>query len=202
MAVQLPDSVRRLRWRLRGAWLGPTFVILTIVDTILIRVLPLAGEGKTEWVAAFLLAGSINIMVVAALRQLGGWFLRRRRPDLPKIVADNYAGTALLFVVTAAFLGFGLAHRPAVDYEADAVARASVAGRAYLEQNAPREYRAGIAAADLYRFDRDLYRVCTPGDDPRRSWCVIVSTNADPPGIRRDPNREPNASLDGLRELR
>lgn len=202
MAAQLPDSVRRLRWRLRGAWLGPTFVILTIADTILIRVLPLAGEGKTEWVAAFLLAGSINLIVVAALGQLGGWLLRRRRPDLPKIVADNYAGTALLFVVTAAFLGFGLAHRPAVDYEADAVERASAAGAAYLEQQAPAGYRAGIESADLYRIDRDLYRVCAPGDDLRRSWCVIVSTDVDPPGIRRDPNREPNASLDGLRELR
>jgi hypothetical protein len=202
MAVQLPDSVRRLRWRLRGAWLGPAFVILTIADTILIRVLPLAGEGRTEWVAAFLLAGSINLIAVAALGQLGGWFLRRRRPDLPKIVADNYAGTALLFAVTAAFLGFGLAHRPAVGYETDAVARASAAGRVHLERNAPPAYRAGISNADLYRIDRDIYRVCAPGDDPRRSWCVIVSTNADPPGIRRDPNREPNASLDGLRELR
>lgn len=202
MAVQLPDWARRLRWRLRGAWLGPTFVILTIVDTILIRVLPLAGEGKTEWVAAFLLAGSINLIVIAALRQLGGWLVRRRRPDLPKIVADNYAGTALLFLVTAALFGFGLAHRPAADYEADAVAEASAAGRAYLERNAPPEYRAGIAVADLYRIDRDIYRVCAPGDDARRSWCVIVSTDADPPGIRRDPNREPNASLDGLRELR
>lgn len=202
MAAQLPDSVRRLRWRLRGAWLGPTFAILTIADTILIRVLPLAGEGKTEWIAAFLLAGSINLIVVAALGQLGGWFLRRRRPDLPKIVADNYAGTALLFVVTAAFLGFGLAHRPAADYEADAVERASSAGRAYLMRNAPAEFRAGVASADLYRIDRDIYRVCAPGDDPRTSWCVIVTTNADPPGIRRDRSREPNASLDGLRELR
>lgn len=202
MAVQLPDRMRRLRWRLRGAWLGPAFVVLTIADTVLIRVLPLAGEGKTDWVAAFLLAGSINLIAVASLGQLGGWFLRRRRPDLPKIVADNYAGTALLLVVTATFLGFGLAHRPAADYEADAVAQASAAGRAYLEENAPPAYRAGIENADLYRIDRDVYRVCAPGDDLRRSWCVIVSTDADPPGIRRDPNREPNASLDGLRELR
>jgi hypothetical protein len=202
MDAQLSDLTRRLRWRLRGAWLGPVFVGLTLLDTVLIRVLPLAGEGKTDWIAAFLLAGAINLIVVAALGQLGGWWLRRRRPDLPKVVADNYAGTALLFLVTATFLGFGLAHRPDVDYEQDAVRSASAAGGDYLAQNAPRSFQAGVAIADLYRIDRDIYRVCAPGDDPSRSWCVIVSTDADPPGIRRDPNREPNASLDGLREIR
>ena len=159
-------------------------------------------RGRPTGSSAFLLAGSINLIVVAALGQLGGWWLRRRRPDLPKVVADNYAGTALLFVVTATFLAFGLAHRPDADYEQDAVRAASAAGREYLQQNAPASFQAGVEIADLYRIDRDIYRVCAPGDDPRRSWCVIVSTDADPPGIRRDPNREPNASLDGLREIR
>ena len=42
--------------------------------------------------------------LLAALGHLGGVLLRRRRPDLPRVVADNYAGTALLFVVTGAFL--------------------------------------------------------------------------------------------------
>ncbi|MGK2939304.1 MAG: hypothetical protein ACSLFR_16105 [Solirubrobacteraceae bacterium] len=202
MATELNDHARRLRWRLRGAWLGPTFMVLTVVDTVLIRVQPLAGEGKTDWVAAFLLAGAINLIVVAALGQLGGWWLRRRRPDLPKVVADNYAGTALLFVVTAAFLGFGLAHRSDATYEAGAVDEASAAGRDYLMANAPPAYREGAATADLIRIDRDVYRVCANSGDPARSWCVIVSTDADPPGIRRDQNREPNASLDGLREIR
>lgn len=202
MPTELRDRARRLRWRLRGAWLGPAFVALTIFDTILIRILPLAGEGKTDWIAAFLLAGSINLIVVAALGQLGGWWLRRRRPDLPKVVADNYAGTTLLFAVTAAFLGFGLAHRPNAEYEQDAVRDASAAGREFLVRNAPPAYRQEGVSADLIRIDRDIYRVCAIGDDPSRSWCVIVSTDTDPPGITRDPNREPNASLDGLRELR
>ncbi|MBJ7519607.1 MAG: hypothetical protein JHC84_07920 [Solirubrobacteraceae bacterium] len=202
MATELSQRARRMRWRLRGAWLGPAFVLLTIVDTILIRVQPLAGEGKTDWIAAFLLAGSINLIVVAALGQLGGWWLRRRRPDLPKVVADNYAGTALLFVVTAAFLGFGLAHRSDANYEANAVREASAAGGEYLARNAPAEFRAGVASADLVRIDRDIYRVCAIGADPAVSWCVIVSTDTNPPGITRDRNREPNASLDGLREIR
>lgn len=202
MAAELSHRARRMRWRLRGAWLAPAFVVLTLADTVLIRVLPLAGEGKTAWPAAFLLAGSINLIAVAALGQLGGWWLRRRRPDLPKVVADNYAGTALLLVVTAAFLGFGLAHRPDANYELDAEREAGAAGRAYLAANAPPRYQDGVDTADLYRIDRDIYRVCAPGADGSRSWCVIVSTDADPPGIRRDPNREPNASLDGLREIR
>lgn len=202
MAVQLPDSMRRLRWRLRGAWLGPAFVALTLFDTVLIRVLPLAGEGKTAWFSAFLLSATINLIVVAALGQIVGWLLRRRRPDLPKVVADNYAGTALLFGVTLAFLGFGLLHRPDVNHELDAERTAMATGRDYLARNAPGSYHQGVARSDIYRIDRDLYRVCAPGADGRRAWCVIVSTDTDPPGVKEDVSREPNASLDGVTGLR
>lgn len=191
-----------MRWRLRGAWLWPAFAALTILDTVMIRVLPLAGEGATAWMSAFLLSGSINLIVVAALHQAGGWALRRRRPDLPKVVADNYAGTALLLTVTMVFLAFGLLHRPAVTYERDAEQAALVAAHEYIAANAPAAHRRRAGELTRYRVDRDLYRVCAPGDDPLRDFCVFVTTAEDPPGIRVDPNRETNESFDGLREQR
>ncbi|MBJ7332562.1 MAG: hypothetical protein JHC95_21885 [Solirubrobacteraceae bacterium] len=197
--TQLPDRARRLRWRLRGAWLGPTFVGLTVVDTILLHQLPVAGEDKTAWVSAFLLAGCINLIVVAALGHLAGLLLRRRRPDLPRVVADNYAGTALLIVVTAVFLAFGLAHRPTVDDEREAARDARSAARAYLEEHAPPAYRSGIASASVYRIDRDIFRVCANADDPNRSWCVVVHTDAEPPRVIEDDSHTPNAALDGVR---
>ena len=66
----------------------------TIVDVVLLHVLPIAGNGGTGWVPAFLLAGCLNVVAIAALGGIGGWLLRRRRPDLPKVVADEYMSSA------------------------------------------------------------------------------------------------------------
>ena len=54
----LQTRLRRLRWRLRGAWLWPTFAVAMVVDAVLLHMLPIAGDGGTGWVPAFLLAGS------------------------------------------------------------------------------------------------------------------------------------------------
>ena len=47
--------LRRLRWRLRGAWQWPVFAVLTVVDAVLIARLPFQGEGPdalgAAWVA-------------------------------------------------------------------------------------------------------------------------------------------------------
>ena len=52
----------------------------------------MAGEG-TDLVGGLLLAGFLNLVVVAVLAPLAGTLLRRSRPDLPAVVAGDYAGT-------------------------------------------------------------------------------------------------------------
>ena len=37
--------VTRMRWRMRGAWLWPTFVVLTVAEGIALELLPIAGDG-------------------------------------------------------------------------------------------------------------------------------------------------------------
>jgi len=69
---------RRLRWRLRGAWQWPVFVLLTAIDTILIALLPFPGEG-TDPLGALLLATFFNLLAVAVVAPLAGLLLRRRR---------------------------------------------------------------------------------------------------------------------------
>ena len=59
-----------------------------------------------------LLAGFANLIVVATIAPLAGRRLRRRRPDLPRLIADNYAGTALLCAIAAAIVALGLAPPP------------------------------------------------------------------------------------------
>jgi hypothetical protein len=180
---------RRLRWRLRGAWQWPAFVVLTVVDGVLLAVLPFSGDGSTL-VAGVLIAGFMNLFAVAALAPLAGRALRRRRPDLPRLIARDYAGTAALIAVTALLLAGGLAHRPAVQGERDDE-RAALAGvHDYVLGQAP-AYRDGLAAIDARRLEPDLYRACVPGRDGR--WlCLFVSTDQRPAGITVDPNRVPN----------
>jgi len=37
------------------------------------------------------------------------------------------------------------------------------------------------------------YRTCVPEGRPRRAFCVFVRTSQDPPVVRADPDRSPNA---------
>lgn len=192
--VQGLDRVRRIRWRLRGAWQWPLFAVMTVLDAALLHWLPLAGDG-TGWVPALLLAGCLNLIAIAVLGGPGGWLLRRRRPDLPKIVADDYAGTALLGLVAVTFLVIGLVHRPQVVSGREAFADQSQAVRRWVLAHGDAFTRAHVDSADTITVDTDLYRTCVPSPDPRRFTCVYVDTSSEPPVVRADDNRESNASL-------
>lgn len=181
----------RLRWRMRGAWLWPSFVALTLADGVLVTRLPFYDDGPGGVLPGVLLAGFANLFCVAVLAPLAGRRLRRRRPDLPKLVADDYAGTALVWGLAAAILAAGLLHRPAVrEEQADRRAQ-SAAVHGYISMQAP-EYRPGLALADSMRVESDLYRTCVPGPDPKRWLCLFVETDQHPAGVTLDSDRAPN----------
>ena len=192
------DRLRRLRWRLRGALLWPTFAVVTLLDAALLHWLPISGDG-TGWVPALLLAGCLNVFAVAALGGLVGWRLRKRRPDLPKVVADDYAGTGLVLAVAACFLVAGLLHRPQVQDDRADFSAQSFAARRYVAASAPPEYRRRIAEADSVQVDEELFRTCVPGDDPNRWLCLFIDTTAHPATVRGDTSGESNAAFYGAR---
>src|SRR3954447_25986148 len=105
---------KRLRWRMRGAWQWPAFGALTLLDAILLTQLPFYDDGPGTIVAGVLVAMFFNLLAVAVVGPLLGLRLRRRRPDLPRPVASDYASTAVLLVISALLLVGGLLHRPAV----------------------------------------------------------------------------------------
>jgi hypothetical protein len=188
------SGLRRLRWRLRGAWLWPTFAVVTVLEMLLLHWLPLTGE-RTGFVAALLLAACLNLIAVVLVGGLGGAALRRRRRDLPKVVADDYAGTAALALVGVIFVAAGVVHRPEIAAEREAFDEQSLAVRRWVEANGGLFERAHVDAATTLRIDADLYRTCVPTWHPRRWLCLIVDTAVSPPGIKRDPNHESNASM-------
>jgi hypothetical protein len=191
-----PRLWTRLRWRRRGAWLWPTFIGLVAGEAVLLHELPIAGNG-TGLFPALLLAAFFNVVVLAIASPLGGRLLRRVRPDLPKVVADDRAGTAALVVLAAALLAGGLIHRPAVIDARHAFRAQSAAVRHYVAARASVVYRRNIDRADTWRISNDLYRTCVPGNDPARSLCLFVRTDQSPPGISLDPNRAPNSRYVG-----
>ena len=188
------SGLRRLRWRLRGAWLWPTFVVVTVLEMPLLHWLPLAGE-RTGLMGALLLAGCLNLIAVVLVGGLGGIALRRRRRDLPKVVADDYAGTAALAVVAVAFVAVGLAHRPEIIAQREAFGEQSLAVRRWVGAHGGTFERAHLGAATTLRIDGALYRTCVPTRHPRRWLCLIVDTSASPPVVTPDPNHESNASF-------
>jgi hypothetical protein len=187
----------RLRWRLRGATMWPAFVPLVALDALLLHELPIAGDTAPEPFGAVLLAFFFNLVVVALGAPLAGRLLRHRRPALPKVVADDRAGTALLGAMCAALAILGLAHRPALRAGERAFADQAVAARRYVLARAPAPFRANVERMDTWQPGPDLYRTCVPGPDPRRSFCVIVNTDQHPPGVTRDPNQNPNSVVAG-----
>ncbi len=62
----------RLRWRLRGATMWPAFLVAVVVDTVLLRELPIAGDTAPDVFAAVLLAFFFNLVVVAVGAPLAG----------------------------------------------------------------------------------------------------------------------------------
>jgi hypothetical protein len=185
----------RLRWRLRGATLWPAFALFLVADAALLHYLPIAGDGDGPGpVPALLLSGFFNLVVVAVGAPVAGALLRRRRPDLPGLIAADRAGTVLLVVLAAALAGIGIAHRSQTVAEREALAAGLQRVREYVRRNAPPEYRRRVDEAASVRFGDDLYRTCVPGDDPERWLCLFVFTDQDPPGVREDTNRAPNTS--------
>ena len=183
---------RRLRWRLRGAWQWPAFMVLTLVDAVLLVRLPPYDGGPEHLFPAVVLAGFVNLLAVVVLAPTIGRLIRRRRPDLPRLIAANYAGAASLAAISVVVVVAGLAHRSAMRAELDRQQVVAAAMQDFVVEQAP-EHRDSVATVDVIRIDRDYYRACIPGDDARHWFCLFVSTDQHPPGITRDTEEVSNS---------
>jgi len=184
----------RLRWRLRGALLWPAFFALIVLDGLLLwRLPPYGDDGPGDLAGGVLLAGFANLFVVAVLAPLAARALRRAQPGLPKIIAVDRAGTALLVGLAALLVALGLLHRPAVDGQREDVQAVAVALHAYVNTSAP-EYARNLAGADHLRVEPELYRACVPGRDPKRPLCLFIGTDQRPASVTRDSDRAPNSA--------
>ena len=186
----------RFRWRRTGAWLWPAFVVLTVLDGVLGHAFPPAGMSETLFAAA-LLGLVINVIAVILLSRPLGMLLRRVRPDVPGVVARDYAGTFVVFAVAATLLAAGLVHRPTIAARQrdmnDAIARA----QAWIGDRAPAEFRRNLEFVSLLAIvPGTIYRACVPSVHGDRSYCVIVNRSQPFPISVTFSGYEPNAVLD------
>jgi hypothetical protein len=176
---------------MRGAWLWPAFFGLTALDGVLITALPPYGWTPPGLVGGTLLAGFANLALVAVAAPLAGSRLRRRRPDLPRPIAADYAGTVLIGVLALTILVAGVLHRPAVAAQHDDEAAVVAATRAYVAAHAP-AWMPGLAGMDARTYAPDVYRACVPGPDPGRWLCLLIDTDRRPVRVARDADMVPN----------
>lgn len=188
----------RLRWRLRGAWLGPVLAVALVVDGVLLTELPLSGDGP-DLVGGLLLAAFLNFVAVVAVARPLAALARRWRPDLPAFVLRDRVGVALVGALAVALAVAGLLHRDQRAREQAAAAEALARGKAWIGANpgAPAQIRRHVAWADSEPIlPGRLYRVCVVRPrDARRAFCVVVDVEARFPDGIRYAGTEPNASF-------
>lgn len=173
-------AVTRMRWRLRGAWLWPSFIVLMFADGVIENWRPVAGDHSS--VLAGLLLGSIlSLIGIAMLSPALGWVLRQVRQDLPTVVARDYAGAGVCLLIACLLLGVGVIHHPAVVADQNALEDASATAEAYIGDHAPQRFMAGLHSLSAYEVQPpEIYRVCAraafkPGLTSGPIWyCVSV----------------------------
>ncbi len=165
-----------MRWRHRGAWLWPAFVASLVADALIGHLLPPAGETQ-KLVGAALLGCFLNLLGIVVLSPPVALMLRRRRGDLPRVVARDYAGTAAIAAVTGALLLAGLLHRSSIISHEQAQGDAVTRAQAFIGARAPAEFRRHLAVIDTFVIEAGgMYRVCVPSSQRPRSYCVIVKS--------------------------
>ena len=187
---------RRLRWRLRGAWLWPAFVVLTLRRRVLLALLPPYAGAPENVFPGVLLAGFVNLLAVAVVAPLAGPAAAPppARPAAPDRL--DYAGTALLAAITALLSPAGCCTaRPSRPRRR--ASRRSPAACTTTWSRRRREYRGCSTPIDAMRLERDYYRACVPGAT-RGAGCACSST---PTSARRasraTPRRSPTARPTG-----
>ena len=164
----------RLRWRLRGAWLWPTFVVLTLADAVIVHALPLSGDSASL-VGSWLLSVVVSLLAIIALAPPLGFAVRRLRPDMPRLVARNYAGAVTTLTVSIVLLAAGLAHRDVIKADLAALQDASARAEAYIGAHAPAEFQHNLLHLDTYEVQPpEVYRSCAANPTGTRFYCVVV----------------------------
>jgi hypothetical protein len=189
----------RVRWRLRGAWMWPSFIAITLLDGLILHLLPPIGTG-VEPIPAILIATFGNLVLIGAVAP---WLARltwKRRPAAepgapPRAqleVLTDRIGTGLLLATVVGVIAAGLAAKPLVVVETEARERAAKELYRHVTAGGTPELRRNVDASDTRRLADGYFRTCIPHDDRERWTCFFVDTRRPDTKVIRDPSAIPN----------
>ncbi len=185
----------RLRWRLHGAWMWPTFIVLSVLDGVLMHWLPVSGDSQSLF-AATLVGAFAGLVGIVFFSPLLGLLLRRARPDMPRVVSRDYAGTFVVTAITALILVAGVIHHPAIGADRRALEDAVGRAEAYIGDHAPAEFTRNLSRADTLEVQPPVvYRTCVPNTAGTRNDCVVVDRSRPFASSVKAAGSEPNAVL-------
>jgi hypothetical protein len=152
----------------------PCFLVLIGLDGLIGALLPPTGEGW-NFLGAALFGCFANLLAIVVLSVPLRLALRRLRPDLPKVVAMDYAGTAVMVAMSALLLLSGLVHRSQIEADQRTMADVIVRAQAYIGDRAPVAFRRNVRYVSVFTIETgSVYRVCVPSILGGPSYCVIV----------------------------
>ncbi len=187
-------TLTRLRWRMRGAWLWPTFLVLMALDALAGHALPPVGDSQSL-ASAWLVGLWAMLIGIVALSGGAAVLIRRRRPDMPKVVARNYGGTLVIVAVSCVLLAAGLIHHPSVLSDRHALGGAASRSRSWIATHAPAAFRHDLQTVSVYTIQPgSVYRSCV-FDLSGSAYCVVVNLAALRARSVIFDGHEPNAIL-------
>lgn len=192
----------RIRWRLRGAWMWPTFIAVTLIDGLILHLLPPIGTG-VDLIPAILLATFGNLFLVGAIAP---WLARatwKREPVTepaapPRArleVLTDRIGTGLLLATIVGVVAAGLAARPLVVSETQDTERNAKAFRNLILTSGDDELIRNLETANTIRLGEDFFRTCVARDDRRHYFCAFIDTSKHPADVDVDGSAEPNSAF-------
>jgi hypothetical protein len=182
---------RRLRWRLRGAWMWPTFAILTIAEGFVLHKWPPTGFRIDDVVIGGILALFANIFFVGVAAP---WIARRlierdrrggRERFPPEVYLDRTA-TALLVVAFFGIVAAGLGNQRVIT----GATKPGELARRYVDAHADPEIKRNLDQANTREYSDTFSRICIPRDNQRIQYCMFVDTKTET--VKKDPSTTPN----------
>jgi hypothetical protein len=178
----------------------PTFIAVTLVDGLILHLLPPVGTG-VDLIPGILLATFGNLILIGAVAP---WLAKRtwkRRPDAtpgapPRAqleVLTDRIGTGILIATIVGVVAAGLAARPTVVSETEDTEANAKAFRQLILHSGDSELIRNLETANTVRLGQDFFRTCVARDDRTRYFCAFVDTSRHPPEVDVDGSAEPNS---------
>lgn len=174
----------------------PAFVLFTLLDGVVIWLLPPSVIEEPNLIVGVLAATFGNLVLIGAVAPfLARRMAERESDEVGREVLQDRIATIALAIGLLACLVSGLANRPVIVSETEATEEVGRQLRAYVERSGSDELRRNLETANTIRLSDGYFRVCIARDDRRRYFCLFIDTDKDPTEVRRDPSAQPNAGF-------